>query len=82
MKEKSNTFGISAMVCGILGLMLFLAPYFGLPLAILSVIFYAIQKKRYNNGISLSGLVLGIIGIVMNSFMLLFVVIAIMVGLA
>jgi len=65
MKEEiSNKWGITAMICGILSLVLILAPYFGLPLAVLAVIFASLQKPK--TGASNTGMVTGIIGIVLN----------------
>jgi len=65
MKEKiSNRWGITAMICGILSIVLVMAPYFGLPLAVLAVIFASIQKPK--TGASNTGMVTGIIGIVLN----------------
>ena len=65
MKEEiSNKWGITAMICGILSLVLMLAPYFGLPLAVLAVIFASLQKPK--TGASNTGMVTGIIGIVLN----------------
>lgn len=71
-KQISKAWGISSLICGIASILLFLAPYFGLPLAILALVFRAKDKE---NGIATAGYVIGIIGIVINSVMLLFVVI-------
>ncbi len=70
MKE-SNSFGVAAMILGILSLLLFLMPYIGLPLAVLAIIFHSLQKKRTPNGMGTAGLILGIIGTVINGMMLL-----------
>ena len=67
MKTTSNVFGITAMVCGILSTLLFLAPYFGLPLGAVAIVFYGIQVKKYQaNGLATTGLVLGIIGSILS----------------
>ena len=65
MKEGTG-FGIASMCCGIAGILLFLAPYLGLPLSILAIIF---RYKQPNNGFSVAGLTTGIIGIVLNTVM-------------
>ena len=63
------------MVCGIIGLVLFLAPYIGIILSILAVIFSAKQKKIKVTGQSTTGNVLGIVGIVINALILFCVII-------
>jgi len=70
-KNINNKWGKASMILGILSLVLMFAPYIGLPLAVLAVIFSAIQKPK--TGQATTGLVTGIIGIVINFFMLLFV---------
>ena len=67
MKQTSNVFGITAMICGILSVLMFLAPYFGLPLGAIAIVFYGIQVKKYrSNGLATTGLVTGIIGSVLS----------------
>ena len=68
--KKSNKWGTAALVLGILSLVVVVAPYFGLPIAILAVIFAGQQKEHTKN--SQAGLILGIIGLVINGIMLLF----------
>ena len=75
---KTHAWGIASLTCGIIGLILFLAPYFGLVLSILAVVFHYKQKKIEPTGVSMGGLVTGIVGIVINSLMLIFVVIALL----
>ena len=77
-KEEIKGFGIAGFTLGIFGLVLFLAPYIGLPLNILGLIFYGVQKKRIDTGLNTAGLILNIIGTVLNSIMLFIVVIALM----
>ena len=75
MKKKLTTkWGSAALVLGILSLVLIFAPYFGLPLAILAVVFAYKQNNLYHTGNATAGNVLGIIGIIINAIMLLFVV--------
>jgi len=73
-QKKTHGWGIAGMILGILSLILFLAPYIGIFLAILAVVFYGVQKKHEPTGLATAGLVTGIIGIVLNSIMLLFFV--------
>lgn len=78
LEQKSNAWGISSLVTGIVSILIILAPYFGLPLAIFSIVANYKQKKIQPNGYGTAGLVLGIIGVVLNSIMLLFVLIALL----
>lgn len=73
-KEHSNKYGIASLTLGILSLVLFLMPYFGLPLAILAIVFAAKQNKTNPTGQASAGNVLGIIGVVINSIMLILVI--------
>lgn len=76
--RPNKSWGIASLITSILSLLLFLMPYIGLPLAIIGVVGAAKQKKIYPMGIANAGNVIGIIGIVINSVMLVFV----LVGLA
>jgi len=70
--DKTHSWGMASFVLSILGLTLFLAPYIGIVCSILAVIFYNIQKKKEPTKLSTAGLVMGIIGIVFNGLMLIF----------
>lgn len=76
--KESNAFSITSLSMGIAGLMLFLAPYIAIFLSIMAIIFSSLQKPK--NGMSTAGLVLGIIGILVNLFFLFIVVIMISIG--
>jgi hypothetical protein len=76
MKE-SKGFGIASLVLSIFGLLLVLAPYFGIVFSILSIIFATIQKKRQETGVATAGLVMGIIGTVISGFILILALIVI-----
>jgi len=71
-KKVSSAWGIASLSCGIASILLFLMPYFGLPLAILAIVFRAKDKE---NGIATAGYVTSIIGIVINSITIMFVVV-------
>ena len=64
--KKSKAWAISSMVTGILSLLLFLAPYFGLPLAIFAIVANYKQNKIEPSGMGMAGFVTGIIGIILN----------------
>lgn len=80
-KEKNNVvvWGVSSLACGISSNILFLMPYFGLPLSILGMVFYGKSKK---SGLGIAGLVLSIIGCVINTIMLLLVGFALLFAFA
>lgn len=71
--ELTKIWGTSSMVLGIISLLVFLAPYIGLPLAILSLVFANKQDRIIPTGNATAGRVLGIIGIIINSIMLLLI---------
>jgi hypothetical protein len=77
-EDKRNTWGVASLITSIIGLLLFLAPYLGLPLSIFAVVASSKQNKTYKTGVAQAGNVMGIIGIVINSVMLIFVLIALL----
>lgn len=75
LEKKSNAWGISSLVTGIVSILIIFAPYFGLPTAIFAVVANYKQKKIQSNGYGTAGSILGIIGIVLNSItMFLFLI--------
>ena len=68
--KVSSAWAISGFVLGIISLLICIMPYFGLPLSVLGLI---LRSKNKEHGLSTAGLVLNIIGIVVNSIVLLFV---------
>lgn len=66
----SKAWSISSLSCGVIGLGLWIAPYFGLPLSIMAIVF---RSKDKESSMSTAGMILGIIGIVTNSVMLFLV---------
>lgn len=79
MKKQSNAKGIAALVCGILSLLLVFAPYFGLPLAVIALVLAGQQKRLDESGQATAGNILGIIGIVINSIMLLIMLVGLLI---
>ena len=72
-QKQTKAWGIASLICGILSILLILMPYFGLPLAITAIVFYCLQKKHCSNGFAVGGLVTGIIGVVLNTVIILFI---------
>jgi hypothetical protein len=65
---------------GIVGLLFFLMPYIGIVLSILAIVFHAKANKfNYKNGMSTAGLILGIIGTVINAIILI-ILLLVLVG--
>lgn len=73
VEEKS---GIGGLLCSIFGLILFFMPYFGLPLSIIGFI----QSKKIQTSKANLGKTLGVIGIVINSIMLVIILIVLLVA--
>lgn len=72
-QEKNNIKkGNTSLIEGIIGLVLMFVPCFGLPLSILAVISAKKQSKIKITKNSLTGYILGVIGIILNSIFLLF----------
>ena len=76
-QNKTHAWGIASCILGSLSILIFLAPYFGIVLAILAVVFHSKQKKIDPTGMATAGLVTGIIGIVLNAVVLFFFILII-----
>ncbi|XKH50515.1 DUF4190 domain-containing protein [Chryseomicrobium palamuruense] len=63
-KQEGNGLAVTALVLGIIGLVLFMVPFLPYPLAILAIIFGLIgMKKPIKKGLAITGLVTGLITI-------------------
>lgn len=78
VEKDSIAWGVASLSTGIVGLALFLMPYFGLPLSIFAIVANYKQKKIKESGMGTAGLVLGILGIILNSIVGFFVLIALL----
>lgn len=70
---------VTALVCGILNILLFWIPIVGFVLAVIAVIFGAMavkDKEIDGRGMGIAGFVLGIIGLVFNIPLIILFVIA------
>ena len=74
MIKETSAWGVASLVLGILGLIMFLMPYFAMVFSILAIVFYGVQKKYKSTGCAMGGLVTGIVGVVINAVMLVMVV--------
>jgi len=77
--KQIKAWGIASLVSSIVGIILLLMPYFGLPCSIMALVFASKQNKLGNTGIATSGKIVGIIGIVLNSIVLLILLFVLMV---
>lgn len=77
--EIKNTWGIASFVTSILGGLLFLMPYFGIIFSIFAMVAYGLQKPK--TGLATAGLIMGILGTLLNIVMLGFVALVLLVGL-
>lgn len=78
MKQESKVWAVSSLICGVLGLLLFLMPYLGIVLSILAIVFYSKQKDL---GMAKAGLVTGIVGLVINAVFLLILAFVLLLAL-
>ncbi|MEW4308051.1 DUF4190 domain-containing protein [Rossellomorea marisflavi] len=66
-KPEGNGLAVSALVLGIIGLVLFLIPFLPYPLAIMAIVFGVIgRKKQVKKGLALTGIITGIITLVLK----------------
>ena len=84
MNEQTTTkaWGIASLASSVVGILLVLMPYFGLPLSIMAIIFAGKQNKVGNTGIATAGKITGIVGIVLNAIMLVLVGFTLLIMLA
>lgn len=77
LTNNSNGFGIAALVLGICSIAICCCYGFGLIPAIIGLILGIVQNKKNSNGIAVSGIVLSIIGILLNAVWLIYMVLII-----
>lgn len=66
-KPEGNGLAVTALVLGIIGLVLYWVPFLPYPLAILAIIFGAIgAKKPIKKGLGITGIVTGTITIILK----------------
>lgn len=80
IKKDSKGFAIASLSCGIIGMLLFIAPYIAIMLSIMAIVFANLQNKYCKNGMATAGLVLGILGIIWNLFWLFIVFVILVFG--
>jgi len=76
--DKKNQKGLASFVLGIIGIVFFFMPYVAIVPSILAIVYSKKQRKINSTGLSKAGLVIGIIGLVINGLFLLLILIAIL----
>lgn len=79
-KEISKGFGIAALWTGIVGILICIMPYFGIFFSIMGIVFGSIQNKKNRTGCGTAGIVLGILGTILNAVILFFVFVLLIVA--
>lgn len=65
-KQNNTAYGVTGVVLTVLSGLLFLMPYFGLPLAIAGIVFGC----KHDGGLKVTSIILGTLSIIVNSVML------------
>lgn len=82
VKKENKGLSIAAMVLGIVSASLFCIWYISIPCAILAIVFGAIERgKNKKNKYAKSGLILGIVGILISILFIVIVIIAMSVSI-
>jgi hypothetical protein len=76
--EVSDGYGIASFVLSIVGLLGIIIFFLGIIPSILSLVFARKQRKIKKTGLSTAGLVMGIIGTIINGFFVLIILIALL----
>lgn len=71
-EEEKLTYGIVGVVLGVLSLLMFVMPYFGLFVAVAGVIFGSLTKV---GGLKVTSIILGVLGIGINAIMLVLAIV-------
>ena len=81
MKPKKG-WGVASLITSIIGLIGSFMPYFAIIASIFAIVAYYKQSQIKTTGLAIAGLVIGIIGIVVNAIALLFLITVIVFGFA
>jgi len=68
--DQSVGMGIAGFILSLISFFGWIVPYFSIFLAVLGIIFSGLQMKKFKTGLSVAGLVLGILGFLINLFWL------------
>jgi hypothetical protein len=70
MLENNTGWGIASLVLAVASILFLLIPFIGIILSILSLIFSKVQKETCPTSIATAGMVIGIIGFILNSILI------------
>ena len=81
-KENKKTIGlgITGFVLSIIGFVGLFVPYLAIFLSVAGIVFSSLQMKKNQTGLSVAGLVIGILGIISNLFWLAINIMLIVLG--
>lgn len=80
-KEKPSIgFGVTSFVIGLIAFILSAFFYFSIPLGVLSIIFFSIQRKIKPTGLATTGLVLSILALIFGAIWGVIMLIAVSIG--
>jgi len=77
-KKDTDGWGIASFVVSLFGFFFVFIPFIAIVFSILAVVFSLQQRKINKTGLSTAGLVIGILGIVMNVILLLIILLALL----
>jgi len=80
MEQKTKAWGVTSVIIGTVSIFTFFAPYFGLVLGIAAIVFARIQMKIEYMPVATYGMILGILGTIINITMFLFLLTARLIG--
>lgn len=73
-KQKDGTgMGIAGFVLSLIGFFGWIVPYFSIWFSVAALVFSGLQIKKNKTGLSVAGIVIGILGVLSNLFWLLIV---------
>lgn len=68
---ETKKFGVASLILAILGILFLLLPFVGIVLAAIAVVLSRIQKKYTKTWLTIAGLIIGVIGIILNGLIIL-----------
>jgi len=67
-EKRGGGLGVAGFTLGIVSLIIFLDPFYGIFIAIIGLIFSIVQQRKHKTRLGRWGIVLNILGIIINLF--------------
>jgi|GEM_PF-6908250 len=67
MPEVRRDFGIISCILGLISILFFWMPLVSIPAGLLAIIFFLIQTVKKHTGLATTGLILGILGLILTT---------------